>query len=182
MGFCTQHEYPEFLRQAPEFERNLIRSGTHVIKLWFSVSQAEQRRRFVERRTHPLNQWKLSPVDIASLDKRDDYTVAKKEMFFHTDTPDAPWVVVKSDCKKRARLNALRYTLHALSYAGKDGGRIGRLDPLIVGRALAVHEAGEGSRVGPGVTPGRSEAVGPEEVPEDARGVQRFRGRVDAET
>ena len=149
MGFCTQHEYLEFLRQAPEFERNLIRSGTHVIKLWFSVSQAEQRRRFVERKTHPLKQWKLSPVDLASLDKWDDYTVAKEEMFFHTDTPDAPWVVVKSDCKKRARLNALRYTLHALPYAGKDSERIGRLDPLIVGRALAVHEAGEGSRVGP---------------------------------
>ena len=146
MGFCTQQEYEEFLRQAPEFERNLVRSGTHLIKLWFSVSQDEQRRRFVERKTHPLKQWKLSPVDLASLDKWDDYTLAKETMFFHTDTPDAPWVVVKSDCKKRARLNALRHTLHKLPYTGKDTGRIGQLDPLIVGRALAVHEKGEGSR------------------------------------
>ena len=145
MGFCTQQEYLEFLRQTPEFERNLARSGTHLIKLWFSVTRDEQRRRFVERKVHPLKQWKLSPVDLASLDKWDDYTLAKETMFFHTDTPDAPWVVVKSDCKKRARLNALRYTLHALPYTGKDSERIGKLDPLIVGRALAVHEAGEGS-------------------------------------
>jgi polyphosphate kinase 2 len=143
MGFCTEHEYLEFLRQAPEFERNLVRSGIHLIKFWFSVSRDEQRRRFKERQTHPLKQWKLSPIDLASLDKWDEYTAAKETMFFHTDTPDAPWIVVKSDCKKRARLNAMRFVLHRLPYEPKDHSRIGKLDPLIVGRANVVHEAGE---------------------------------------
>ncbi len=143
MGFCSQQEYLEFLRQTPELERNLVRSGTHLVKFWFSVSQAEQHRRFTERREHPLKQWKLSPVDLASLDKWDEYTEAKETMFFHTDTSDAPWIVVKSDCKKRARLNAMRYVLHTLPYADKDTARIGKLDPLIVGRAITVHETGE---------------------------------------
>ncbi|MGE0072511.1 MAG: polyphosphate kinase 2, partial [Thiomonas sp.] len=109
MGFCTPAEYNEFLRQAPEFERNLVRSGIHLIKFWFSVSREEQRRRFKERQVHPLKQWKLSPIDMASLDKWDEYTRAKEAMFFHTDTADSPWTVVKSDDKKRARLNAMRY-------------------------------------------------------------------------
>ncbi len=143
MGFCTNEEYEEFMRQAPEFERNLTRSGIHLIKFWFSVSQAEQRRRFKEREAHPLKQWKLSPVDMASLDKWDDYTKAKEAMFFYTDTADAPWTVVKSDCKKRARLNAMRYVLHKLPYTNKDSERIGPLDPLIVGRAHIVYERGE---------------------------------------
>ena len=143
MGFCNNDEYNEFMRQCPEFERNLARSGIHVIKFWFSVSRAEQRRRFKERETHPLKQWKLSPIDLASLDKWDDYTKAKEAMFFYTDTADSPWTVVKSDCKKRARLNALRYVLHKLPYAKKDLERIGPLDPLIVGRANVVYESGE---------------------------------------
>ncbi|MBN8441808.1 MAG: polyphosphate kinase 2 [Thauera sp.] len=143
MGFCTPDEYAEFMRQAPEFERNLVRSGIHLIKFWFSVSREEQRRRFKEREAHPLKQWKLSPIDLASLDKWDDYTKAKEAMFFYTDTADAPWTVVKSDCKKRARLNALRYVLHKLPYANKDIERIGPLDPLIVGRANVVYERGE---------------------------------------
>lgn len=143
MGFCTPDEYAEFMRQAPEFERNLVRSGIHLIKFWFSVSREEQRRRFKEREAHPLKQWKLSPIDLASLDKWDDYTKAKEAMFFYTDTADAPWTVVKSDCKKRARLNALRYVLHKLPYANKDVERIGPLDPLIVGRANVVYERGE---------------------------------------
>jgi polyphosphate kinase 2 len=143
MGFCTTDEYAEFMRQCPEFERNLVRSGIHLIKFWFSVSRAEQRRRFKERETHPLKQWKLSPVDKASLDKWNDYTKAKEAMFFYTDTADAPWTVVKSDCKKRARLNALRYVLHKLAYANKDVTSIGSLDPLIVGRANVVYEKGE---------------------------------------
>ena len=149
MGFCSQQEYLEFLRQAPEFERNLVRSGTRLIKFWFSVSQAEQRRRFTERQEHPLKQWKLSPVDLASLDKWDEYTEAKEAMFFHSDTSDAPWIVVKSDCKKRARLNAMRYLLHTVPYAGKETALIGKLDPLIVGRAIAVHETGEIRRTSP---------------------------------
>jgi len=143
MGFCGNDEYAEFMRQAPEFERNLVRSGIHVIKFWFSVSREEQRRRFKERRAHPLKQWKLSPIDLASLDKWGDYTKAKEAMFFHTDTVDAPWTVVKSDCKKRARLNAMRYVLLSLPYRNKDVVRIGALDPLLVGRANAVYERGE---------------------------------------
>lgn len=143
MGFCNEEEYREFLRQVPEFERNLVRSGTHLIKFWFSVSREEQNRRFRERNVHPLKQWKLSPVDLASLDKWDDYTQAKEAMFFHTDTADSPWTVIKSDDKKRARLNAMRYVLHAMPYKDKDGERIGRVDDLLVGRANVIHERGE---------------------------------------
>jgi polyphosphate kinase 2 len=143
MGFCTDDEYLEFMRQAPEFERNLARSGLHLVKFWFSVSRKEQRRRFTERKSHPLKQWKLSPVDLASLDKWEEYTKAKEAMFFHTDTADAPWTVIKSDCKKRARLNAMRYVLHKLPYSNKDLEWVGPLDPLLVGRASVVYERGE---------------------------------------
>ena len=143
MGFCSDAEYAEFMRQAPEFERHLVRSGVHVIKFWFSVSQKEQRRRFKEREAHPLKQWKLSPIDTASLDKWDDYTRAKEAMFCDTDTADAPCTVIKSYFWKRARLNAMRYVLHKLPYAAKDLARIGKLDPLIVGRAHVVYERGE---------------------------------------
>lgn len=144
MGFCTQEEYDDFMRQVPEFERNLARSGIHLFKFWFSVSRDEQRRRFKEREKHPLKQWKLSPIDKASLDKWDDYTMAKETMFFATDTADAPWIVIKSNCKKRARLNAMRYVLHRLAYNQKDPERIGSVDPLIVGRANVVYEISEG--------------------------------------
>ncbi len=147
MGFCTDPEYAEFMKQAPDFERHLVRSGVYVIKFWFSVSRKEQRRRFKEREGHPLKQWKLSPIDLASLDKWEDYTRAKEGMFFETDTADAPWTVIKSDCKKRARLNAMRYVLHKLPYTNKDLTRIGKLDPLIVGRAHVVYERGEKSGV-----------------------------------
>jgi polyphosphate kinase 2 len=138
MGFCTDAEYDEFLRQAPEFERQLVRSGIHLFKFWFSVSREEQRRRFKERKTHPLKQWKLSPIDMASLDKWDDYTRAKEAMFLHTDTPDAPWMVIKSNCKKRARLNAMRFVLHRMPYTQRDLATIGPADPLIVGRPALV--------------------------------------------
>nr|WP_294841271.1 polyphosphate kinase 2 [uncultured Methylotenera sp.] len=147
MGFCNNDEYLEFMRQAPDFERNLTRCGIHVIKFWFSVSRSEQRRRFKEREMHPLKQWKLSPIDLASLDKWDDYTKAKEAMFFHTDTADSPWTVIKSDCKKRARLNAMRYVLHKLPYANKDIEAIGNLDPLLVGRAHIVYERGEHNHI-----------------------------------
>jgi polyphosphate kinase 2 len=136
MGFCSQDEYLAFLRQTPDFERHLVSSGITLVKLWFSVSQEEQRRRFQQRKVHPLKQWKLSPVDLASLDKWDDYTRAKEAMFAHTDTADAPWIVVKSDCKKRARLNAMRYVLSRLPYEGKSDDPQMAIDSLIVGRAL----------------------------------------------
>jgi polyphosphate kinase 2 len=143
MGFCSDEEYAEFMRQAPEFERHLVRSGIHLIKFWFSVSRKEQRRRFKERKGHPLKQWKLSPIDMASLDKWEDYTRAKESMFFETDTAEAPWTVIKSDCKKRARLNAMRYVLNKMPYANKDLQHVGKLDSLIVGRAHVVYERGE---------------------------------------
>lgn len=143
MGFCSPEEYEEFVRQTPQFERQLVRSGVHLIKFWFSVSREEQRRRFKERENHPLKQWKLSPIDLASLDKWDDYTAAKEAMFFETDTADAPWTVVKSDCKKRARLSAMRYVLQKLPYTNKNMDNLGALDSLIVGRAHVVYERGE---------------------------------------
>lgn len=142
MGFCTDEEYQEFMRECPDFERFLVRSGIYLVKFWFSVSQDEQRRRFKERELHPLKRWKLSPIDKASLDKWDDYSRAKEAMFFTTDTADCPWTVVKSDDKKRARLNAMRYVLNRIPYANKDEQIVGTADPLIVARASAVFENG----------------------------------------
>jgi polyphosphate kinase 2 len=150
MGFCSDAEYDEFLRQTPEFERQLVRSGVHLFKFWFSVSKSEQRRRFKERQGHPLKQWKLSPIDVASLDKWDDYTRAKEGMFVHCDTSDSPWTVIKSDCKKRARLNALRYILQRLPYKEKDLASIGPVDPLIVGRPSLVPSVGDDQLAGGG--------------------------------
>ena len=132
MGFCEPHEYLQFMRQAPELERMLVNSGMHLFKFWFSVSREEQLRRFISRRDDPLKHWKLSPVDIESLDRWDDYTEAKNTMFFHTHTGDAPWTIIKSDDKKRARLNCIRFSLHALDYPGRDLKAIGPVDPLIV--------------------------------------------------
>lgn len=143
MGFCTPREYLEFMHQAPEFERMLVREGIHLVKFWFSVSRAEQRRRFAVRQIDPVRQWKLSPVDLASLDKWDAYTEAKELMFFHTDTADAPWTVVKSNDKKRARIGALRYVLHRFEYDDKDGRVVGRPDKKIVGPASRLFESGE---------------------------------------
>jgi polyphosphate kinase 2 len=135
MGFCSDNEYSDFLRQAPEMERHLVSTGVHLIKFWFSVSRKEQRRRFKERELHPLKQWKLSPIDLASLKKWAEYSEAKEAMFYHTDTSESPWIIIKSDCKKRARLNAMRYVLNRLDYKGKDIRKIPKPDPLIVGRA-----------------------------------------------
>ena len=143
MGYCTQAEYEEFMRQAPALEEMLVRSGVHLVKLWFSVSQAEQRTRFVIRQIDPVRQWKLSPTDLASLDRWDDYTEAKEAMFFYTDTPVAPWTVVKSNDKKRARLEAMRHVLSLLPYEGKDLSAVGRPDPQIIGRGADVLEQGE---------------------------------------
>ncbi len=134
MGFCTDRDYTEFMQQTPEFEKNLVQNGIILVKFWFSVTREEQKRRFKERENHPLKQWKLSPVDKASLGKWEEYTVAKEQMFFHTDTSDAPWTVVKSNCKKRARLNAMRYVLHKIPYKEKNITAIGKIDPLITGR------------------------------------------------
>ena len=143
MGFCQPGEYLEFMRQAPELERMLVRSGIKFFKLWFSVSRNEQFRRFQGRQQSPLKQWKLSPIDMASLDKWQSYTEAKEAMFFYTDTADAPWTVVKSDCKKRARINAMRFVLNQLDYPNKDKKVATPPDPLIVGSAKYIYETGE---------------------------------------
>ncbi|MCV2868181.1 polyphosphate kinase 2 [Defluviimonas sp. WL0002] len=142
MGFCSPTEYLEFMRQAPEVERMLVRSGIRLYKYWFSVTREEQRRRFMSRETDPLKRWKLSPIDKASLDKWDDYTEAKEAMFFYTDTADAPWLIVKSNDKKRARLNCMKHFLSSLDYPDKDLTVVTQPDPLIVGRAShVVHQA-----------------------------------------
>ena len=142
MGFCTANDYLEFMRQTPDLERMLVRSGIQLYKYWFSVTQEEQRRRFEARETDPLKQWKLSPIDKASLDKWDDYTEAKEAMFFYTDTADAPWTIIKSDDKKRARLACMMHFLNSLDYPGKDVRLIGPPDPLIVGHAgHVIHRA-----------------------------------------
>ena len=138
MGFCSPAEYLEFLREAPEFERMLARSGIRLYKFWFSVSREEQLRRFNSRRNDPLKHWKLSPIDLQSLDKWDDYTEAKETMFFHTDTADSPWIVIKSDDKKRARLNCMRHVLSTLPYPGKDPRVAYAPDDRIVGNAAHV--------------------------------------------
>ena len=144
MGFCKPLEYLEFLRQAPLLERMLANSGILLFKYWFSVTREEQLRRFISRRDDPLKHWKLSPIDIKSLDRWEDYTEAKKAMFFHTDTADAPWTVIKSDDKKRARLNCMRHFLYSLPYPDKNQKVACEPDTLLVGPASRVLEADEG--------------------------------------
>ncbi|MEM7694650.1 MAG: polyphosphate kinase 2 [Pseudomonadota bacterium] len=135
MGFCSPRDYREFMRQAPEFERMLVRSGIHLYKYWFSVSQGEQKSRFKSRETDPLKRWKLSPIDLQSLSLWDEYTDAKEAMFFYTDTADAPWTIIKSDDKKRARLECMRHFLSSINYPDKDERVIGAPDPQIVTHA-----------------------------------------------
>ncbi len=135
MGFCTPEQTELFLKEVPNFEKSLVESGIILIKFWLSVSQKEQRRRFKEREVHPLKRWKLSPVDVASLSKWDEYTKASSKMFFATDTAEAPWTVIRSDDKLRARINAIRIVLHSFDYDKKNPEAIGAIDPLIVGRA-----------------------------------------------
>jgi len=138
MGFCTGQEYLEFLRQCPELERMLVNSGISLFKFWFSVSKREQLHRFDRRKTDPLKQWKISSVDLASLDKWPEYTDAKEAMFFYTDTADAPWTIIKSDDKKRARLACLQRFLYKLPYSGKDPDVVTGPDRLITGSATDV--------------------------------------------
>jgi polyphosphate kinase 2 len=134
MGFCTDEEYETFMAQAPAFEKMLVDSGIHLTKFWFSVSRTEQRTRFALRQLDPVRRWKLSPMDIASLDRWDEYTAAKEEMFRRTDKRHAPWTIVRSNDKKRARVNAMRYFLGQFDYDGKDPAVVKRPDPLIVMR------------------------------------------------
>jgi len=134
MGFCSDEQYERFMDQAPRFERMLVDAGIAVTKFWFSVTRSEQRTRFIIRQIDPVRQWKLSPMDLESLDKWDAYTAAKEEMFRRTDTKAAPWTTIKSNDKKRARLNAMRHFLAQVEYDGKDPDVVGEPDPLIVQR------------------------------------------------
>lgn len=143
MGYCTPQQYLEFMRACPEFERMLVNSGICLFKMWFSVGRAEQLRRFHNRRSDPVRQWKLSPTDLASLDKWVEYTQAKESMFFYTDTGDAPWTVIKSNDKKRARLEAMRVVLAATDYTKQDDSVVGQPDPLLVGPASEIIDQGE---------------------------------------
>ena len=138
MGFCDSLEYLEFMRQVPDLERMLTRSGLRLFKYWFSVTREEQERRFLSRAKDPLKQWKLSPIDQESRDKWDEYTSAKEAMFFYTDTADAPWTVVKSDDKKRARLNCMQHFLSQLDYPDKNRNVVQGPDPQIVGMSSQV--------------------------------------------
>ena len=137
MGFTDPVAYQEFLQQAPDLERMLVRSGIHLIKFWFSVSRGEQRTRFLIRQIDPVRRWKLSPVDLASLHKWSEYTHAKEAMFAATDTPEAPWTIIKSNDKKRARLGAIRHVLNQYDYPGKDPAVATAPDPVLVGPFLA---------------------------------------------
>jgi polyphosphate kinase len=149
MGFCTRQEYLEFMRQAPELERMWVRAGIHLVKFWFSVSHAEQRTRFAIRQVDPVRQWKLSSMDLASLQRWEDYTEAKQAMFFYTDTADAPWTVVKSNDKKRARLEAMRHVLSRFEYPDKDAEVVDTPDPLIIGPASLAVDVDESPNVFP---------------------------------
>jgi len=143
MGYCSRAEYLEFMRQAPELERMLVRSGIHLVKFWFSVSRREQQTRFVIRQVDPVRRWKLSPTDLASLDRWEEYTDAKEAMFFYTDTADAPWTVIKSNDKKRARLQAMRHVLSRFEYENKDDEVVGTTDPVLLGPASRLFEEDE---------------------------------------
>ncbi len=136
MGFCTPEQHAEFMRQAPKFEEMLVNEGLYLTKFWFSVSPAEQRTRFAIRLIDPLRQWKFSSTDMKAVNRWQAYTEAKEEMFFATDTDYAPWIVVKSNDKKRGRLNAMRHLLSKFDYDDKDHDVVGEPDPQIVGRAL----------------------------------------------
>ncbi|MEH0058552.1 MULTISPECIES: polyphosphate kinase 2 [Auritidibacter] len=134
MGFSTDEQYKTFMNQVPLFEKMLVEDGIHLTKFWFSVTQTEQRTRFAIRQLDPVRRWKLSPMDLEALDRWEDYTEAKEKMFMHTDTDHAPWITVKSNDKKRARLNAMRYYLSQFDYDDKDYDVVGEPDPLIVQR------------------------------------------------
>ncbi|MCT1712950.1 polyphosphate kinase 2 [Dietzia cinnamea] len=134
MGFCTDEQYETFMQQAPMFEKMLVESGIGLTKLWFSVTREEQKTRFAIRQLDPVRRWKLSPMDLESLGKWDEYTEAKEEMFRRTDTDWAPWTTIKSNDKKRARINAMRYFLNQFDYPEKDHQVVFEPDPRIVQR------------------------------------------------
>ena len=138
MGFCSTDEYQEFMHMCPQFERMMVNSGIKLFKYYFSVTKKEQRNRFDSRMSDPLKQWKMSPVDLAAINLWDEYKRTKEAMFYYTDTEECPWSIVKSDDKKRARLNCMQDFLSRLDYTGKDPSAITGPDPLIVGSPKQV--------------------------------------------
>ena len=142
MGFSEEADYKLFMHQAPRLEEMIVDSGIRLIKLYFSVSRREQLRRFKKRSKDPLKQWKVSPVDLLSRDKWKEYTEAKVAMFLLTHTPTAPWTIIKSDDKMRARINAMRHVLHVIDYQGKDAAVAHEPDPSIVADASDIYGAG----------------------------------------
>ena len=133
MGFCTPDQNEKFLAEAPHFEHMLVKEGIHLFKIWLNIGQEMQIKRFHDRRHNPLKSWKLSPIDIKALRKWDDYTAARDTMLAATHTAHAPWTIVRSNDKRRARLNAIRHVLSDLGYAGKEPGNINETDPEILG-------------------------------------------------
>jgi polyphosphate kinase 2 len=138
MDFATEEQYKLFIKQVPVFERLITDEGIRLFKLYFSVGKQEQQERFASRSLHPLKQWKLSPIDLLSRDKWDEYTAAKRAMFYHTHTEYAPWTIVKSDDKMRARLNAMRHLLTSMPYTNKTDAVELEPDPLIVAQSDEV--------------------------------------------
>ncbi|MCR9203687.1 MAG: polyphosphate kinase 2 [Halobacteriovoraceae bacterium] len=134
MNYCSSEEYIRFSNSVSNFEQMISNSGVKLIKFWFSVSREEQLRRFMARIVDPLKRWKISPTDIASLQLWKDYTQAKESMFNISDSDQNPWMIVRADDKKRARINAMRYVLHQFNYEGKDAEKIQPVDHKILGR------------------------------------------------
>jgi polyphosphate kinase 2 len=137
MGFCNEQQHHKFLQETPDFEKMIVREGIHFFKFWLNVGQEMQLKRFHDRRHNPLKVWKLSPIDLKSLDKWDDYTKARDAMLKATHRPHAPWTIVRSNDKRRARINAIRHVLMHIPYEGKDNKIIGEADDKIIGSGPA---------------------------------------------
>ncbi|HEV7252864.1 MAG TPA: polyphosphate kinase 2 [Mesorhizobium sp.] len=137
MGFCTPEQHKRFLAETPGFERGVVREGIRFFKFWLEIGREMQLKRFHDRRHSPLTHWKFSPMDVAGMTKWDDYTRAYDLMFQTTHTPDAPWIIVLANDKKRARLEVIRHILRAIPYEGADGRAIGAADPRIIGEGPA---------------------------------------------
>ncbi len=131
-GFCTQKEYDDFMKGVKGFEKDLTRQGTILVKLYFSVTKAEQARRFERRKTDPLRQWKLSEIDVQAQDRWDDFTETKYNMIKQTHSHNAPWTIIRSNDKQEARLEALKVILNAINYDGRDDSLEYTLNPEIV--------------------------------------------------
>ncbi len=137
MGFCDEDQVQKFLIEAPEFEAQLVRDGVRLFKLWLTIGREMQLKRFHARRHDPLKRWKLSNIDLASIEKWDAYTAARDDLFKHTHTEHAPWAVVRANDKRRTRLNVMRHILSSIDYADKDPAIVGAVDDKLLGTGEA---------------------------------------------